>query len=125
MRVQLQTSLSLLADDFVWVDWTQPEPIRDKKGAGEYFSGWITATPDMRVKLASRVVGGGCSRHRGVPQHQHRPDGDGRHGDPGTNKPVTGRGSYIARFRDGKIVEYRTHLDVAGIMMQLGLMPEM
>lgn len=30
---------------------------------------------------------------------------------------------YIARVRDGKIVEFRSHPDVAGVMMQLGLVP--
>ena len=44
---------------------------------------------------------------------------------PPTNKAVTGRGSYIARFRDGKVVEFRSHPDVAGLMMQLGFMPPM
>ena len=44
---------------------------------------------------------------------------------PPTNKTVTGRGSYIARVRDGKVVEFSAHPDVAGIMMQLGFMPQM
>ncbi len=42
---------------------------------------------------------------------------------PATNKQVTGRGSYMWRARGGKIVEFHSHPDVAGIMMQLGLMP--
>jgi hypothetical protein len=44
---------------------------------------------------------------------------------PATHKTVAGRGSYIARVRDGKIVEFSTHPDIAGMMMQLGLMPQM
>ncbi len=43
---------------------------------------------------------------------------------PPTGRGITGRGSYIAKVRDGKIVEFRSHPDVAGMMMQLGLMPQ-
>jgi hypothetical protein len=49
--------VSLLADDFVWNDWSIPEPIRDKNGTRQYFNGWTTAFPDMRVKQTNRVVG--------------------------------------------------------------------
>ena len=44
---------------------------------------------------------------------------------PPTGKSAQGRGSYIARVKDGKIVEFRSHPDAAGVMMQLGLMPSM
>ena len=44
---------------------------------------------------------------------------------PPTNKTVIGRGSYIAFVRGGKVVEFRSHPDTAGIMMQLGLLPPM
>jgi hypothetical protein len=43
---------------------------------------------------------------------------------PATNRTVTGRGTYFARVRDGKIVEFSSHPDAAGMMMQLGLMPQ-
>lgn len=38
---------------------------------------------------------------------------------------VQGRGCYAARVRDGKIIEFRSMPDIAGMMMQLGFMPEM
>src|SRR6266511_505713 len=63
--------VTLLADDFVWYDWTQPEPIRDKGAARKYFSSWRKAFPDMNSKQTARVDG-----------DQHRPHGDGRQGDP-------------------------------------------
>ena len=44
---------------------------------------------------------------------------------PATQKKITGHGDYFARIRDGKIVEFRTHPDVAGLMMQMGMMPTM
>ena len=36
---------------------------------------------------------------------------------------VLGKGAYFARVEDGKIVEFSSHPDAAGMMVQLGLMP--
>jgi predicted ester cyclase len=44
---------------------------------------------------------------------------------PPTNRTVTGRGTYFAHFRGDKVVEFSAHPDVAGMMMQLGFMPQM
>ena len=44
---------------------------------------------------------------------------------PPTNKSIVGRGSYVAFVRGGKVVEFHSHPDAAGMMMQLGLMPPM
>ena len=49
--------VALFADGFVWRDWTVPEPMRDRESARQYFNGWMTAFPDMRVKQTRRVVG--------------------------------------------------------------------
>ena len=42
---------------------------------------------------------------------------------PPTGKSVVGRGAYFAQIKDGRIMRFSTHPDVAGLMMQLGLMP--
>jgi steroid delta-isomerase-like uncharacterized protein len=116
----------LFADDFVWHDWTTPQPIRDKNGARHYFNSWMTAFPDMRVKTVSRVVGEDAVASE-IEFHgtNSGPLAMGGMEMPPTHKTVTGRGSYMARFRDGKIVEFRSHPDAAGMMMQLGMMPAM
>jgi len=44
---------------------------------------------------------------------------------PPTGKSVIGRGAYFARVQDGKVVEFNSYPDIAGMMMQLGFMPEM
>ena len=43
---------------------------------------------------------------------------------PPTGKSVVGRGSYFARVKDGKVTEFSAHPDAAGLMMQLGLLPQ-
>jgi hypothetical protein len=44
---------------------------------------------------------------------------------PPTGKAITGKGTYFARARDGKVVEFNSYPDIAGMMMQLGFMPQM
>jgi steroid delta-isomerase-like uncharacterized protein len=118
--------VGLFADDFVVRDWTVAEPIRDKDSVRAYFNAWMTAFPDMRVKQTNRVVGDdavaaeieftGTNTGTMVMGGMEMPP---------TNKAVVGRGTYIARARDGKVVEFSSHPDAAGVMMQLGLMPSM
>jgi steroid delta-isomerase-like uncharacterized protein len=117
--------VSLFADDFVWHDWTTPEPIRDREAALQYFNGWMKAFPDMRVTTVDRVIGDDAvAAEIEFSGTNSGPLVMGGMELPPTNKSVTGRGSYIARVRDGKIVEFRSHPDAAGMMMQLGLMPQ-
>jgi steroid delta-isomerase-like uncharacterized protein len=117
--------LDLLADGFVWYDWVMPEPIRDREPARQYFTGWITAFPDMKTIDVNRVVGDGeVATEITWTGTNSGPMVMAGNEIPATNRSVTGRGTYFARFRDGKIVEFRSHPDVAGVMMQLGMMPQ-
>jgi len=114
----------MFADDFVWYDWTVPEPMRDREAARQYFNGWVTAFPDMKTTSVSRVVGDDAvATEIEWSGTNTGPMVMGGNQIPPTNKSVTGRGTYFARFRDGKVVEFRSHPDVAGVMMQLGMMP--
>ena len=118
--------LSLLADDFTWHDWTLPEPMRDKEAARQYFQGWVTAFPDMKVNTRSRVVGDDAvAAEIEFTGTNTGPMVMGGNEVPPTNKAIVGRGSYIARVSGGRIVEFRSHPDIAGMMMQLGFMPPM
>jgi predicted ester cyclase len=118
--------VGLFAEGFAWHDWTLPEPIRDRDGALAYFGAWMTAFPDMRVRQVSRVVGDDAAaaevEYTGT---NTGPMMMGGNEIPPTGKAVIGRGSYIVRVRGGKVTEFRSCPDVAGMMMQLGFMPAM
>jgi steroid delta-isomerase-like uncharacterized protein len=118
--------VSMFADEFVWHDWTLPEPIRDREAAKRYFSSWGTAFPDLKTTNVTRVIGDDAvaTEVEWIGTNTG-PMVMGGNEIPPTNRSVTGRGSYIARFKGGKIIEFRTHPDVAGLMMQLGFMPPM
>jgi ketosteroid isomerase-like protein len=115
-----------LAEDVVWYDWTLPEPIRGKAGAKQYFGSWIGAFPDMHTKNIATLVGeDGVASEIEWTGTNTGPLVMAGGELPPTNKTVVGRGSYIARVRNGKIVEFRAYQDAPGLMMQLGLMPRL
>jgi predicted ester cyclase len=116
----------MLAEDVVIHDWTIAEPIRGREAARQYLLAWVGAFPDMQVKRTNRVVGDDAVAAE--VEFTGTNSGAMVMGGmeiPATNRPVVGRGSYIAFARDGKVTEFRSHVDAAGMMMQLGLMPSM
>jgi predicted ester cyclase len=115
----------LFADDFVLEDITVPAPIRTKEGAEAYVQSWLTAFPDIHVRRTNRVIGEDSIA--GELEFTGTNLGPLAMGDmtlPPTSKTVVGRGAYFVRVRDGKIVEFHSHPDAAGMMVQLGLMPQ-
>jgi steroid delta-isomerase-like uncharacterized protein len=118
--------VDMFADDFVYHDWTVPEPVRDKETLRSSFMAWMTAFPDMKVSTVARVIGDDAVAGEIVFEGTNTgPMVMGGMEVPPTGRSAQGRGSYIARVEGGKIVEFRSHPDAAGVMMQLGLMPAM
>lgn len=116
--------MGLLADGFVWTDVTVPEPMRTKDQARQYTQAWFTAFPDMSVRRTNRVVGDDSVA--GEFEFTGTNTGPMRMGGmeiPPTRRSVVGRGAYFARMTDSKILQFSTHPDIAGMMVQMGLMP--
>jgi predicted ester cyclase len=44
---------------------------------------------------------------------------------PPTGRGVVGKATYFVRVKNGKVVEFNSYPDIAGMMMQLGFMPRM
>lgn len=115
-----------LADDFMITDVSLPQAITTKDGARAYVQGWITAFPDMNLKQLNRLIDGdmvaGEVEFTGTNTGPMMMAGKEI---PPTNKSVVGRGVYFAKVSGGKVVEFKAYPDIAGMMMQLGFMPEM
>lgn len=120
-------AVALLSDDITWVDVASPERMRSKDAIRQYMQSWFTAFPDMKATTKNRVVmedqvaceveftgtnTGPMQMGAGAPTIQP------------TGKKITGKGVYFLRFKNGKICEAHTYPDIAGMMMQLGLMPQ-
>ncbi len=116
------TFLSHCADDIVWHDVGLPEPLQGKEAAGEYFTGWMTAFPDMHANQINRVIGEDTVAAEVIFGGTNSgPLQMGEDTIPATGKTVSNKGAYFARAKDGKLVEMHTYPDLAGMMTQLGL----
>ncbi|HET9591112.1 MAG TPA: ester cyclase [Anaerolineales bacterium] len=119
-------SLAVLSDDIIWHDVGSPQPFQGKEAVRQYIQGWFSAFPDFKITVKNRVAdedqvaaeveftgtnSGPLELAPGAPPI------------PATGKMVNGKGTYFARFKDGKAVEVHTYPDAAGMLMQLGLMP--
>lgn len=114
--------LGLFAEEFVWRDLTVPEPMTTREEVKEYMQGWFTAFPDMRAQSRNRVIGEDAVAAE--IEFTGTNTGPLTMGDmeiPATGKSVVGQGSYFVRLKDGKITEFSSHPDAAGLMVQLGL----
>ena len=121
-----QAFVDLFADGFAINDLGSPEPITTRDGARAYAQAWFTAFPDMNVKQMNRIVGEDAVaaevQFTGTNTGPMMMAGKEI---PPTGKSVVGKGTYFARAKDGKIVEFNSYPDIAGMMMQLGFMPPM
>lgn len=119
----LESFLSNCSDDIVWNDPAQPEPLKGKKAAAEFFQTWMTAFPDFEATMVNRVVGDDSVAVEVVFGGTNTGPMDmGGNEIPATGKAVKTTGSYFAKVSDGKLIELSTYPDLAGMMMQLGLM---
>jgi steroid delta-isomerase-like uncharacterized protein len=117
---------NLFADKFAVNDVAMPERITTKDGVRQYAQGWFTAFPDMSVKQTNRVV----SDEAVAAEVQFTGTNTGPMMMAGKENPPNrqerGRqGHYFARVKGGKVLEFNSYPDMAGMMMQLGFMPQM
>jgi steroid delta-isomerase-like uncharacterized protein len=119
-------ALALLSDDAVWQDVTSPEPMHGKDAIRPYLQGWFTAFPDMKTKTKNRVV----SEDQVAAEVEFTGTNSGpmqmapgAPAIPATGRKVTGQGVYFLRIQNGKVVAVHSYPNVAGLMMQLGLIP--
>jgi len=116
--------VALFADGFVYTDDSTPQPLRSRDEVRAYMQAWYTAFPDMRARELNRVVGeDSVAVEIEFTGTNTGPLAMGGQEIPATGRPVVGRGTYFAKAADGGITEFHAHPDVAGMMMQLGLMP--
>ena len=120
-----QAFVELFADEFVLRDLTVAEPIRTRDEAMAYMESWFTGFPDMRVRATNRVVGeDSVAAELEFTGTNTDPLVMGGMELPPTGKSVVGRGAYFVKVKDLKVVEFSAHPDAAGLMVQLGLMPQ-
>jgi steroid delta-isomerase-like uncharacterized protein len=108
-----------VAEDFVAHNPPLPGVSLDRDGLKEAAEIFRVATPGAH-EVAMQVAEGDLVVSRVI--------GRGLHvgellGIPATNKAIETDGIAIHRVRDGKIVEYSSVVDVAGVLQQVGALP--
>ena len=115
----------LAADDFELLDVAAGETFRGKEGARRNAEVWFTAFPEAKVEIVNIVSGGDWEVVEAIARGPHTgPLMTGEGEIPPTGRQVEMRFCSLSQIRDGKIVKGRDYYDIAGIMQQLGLMPE-
>lgn len=117
-------TVALLAEGATWTDVGAPGPFQDREAIRQYVQSWFTAFPDMTATSKNRVVSEAqvaaeiefSGTNTGPLQMGAGP------AMPPTGEKVNGKGTYFVRFQNGGVVEVHTYADVAGMMMQLGMM---
>lgn len=115
--------LALMDENVVFNDTGIPRPIKGKAEVEKYFTEWIAAFPDFKMKTLNTVISDDCiaaevecsGTHTGSLKTFDRPE------IPATNKKLTSRISFFAKVKNGKTIDVRIYSDVAGMMTQLGL----
>jgi predicted ester cyclase len=110
---------SYIAEDFVAHNPPAPGVSLDRAGmkqAAEIFRVGAPGTHEIVMQIAEGDLVVSYIRGRGVHAGELL-------GIPATNKSVETDGIAIHRIRDGKIVEYWSVVDFAGILAQLGFIP--
>jgi steroid delta-isomerase-like uncharacterized protein len=121
----VERAVAVFPDDIVWLDTGSPLPLEGKDALRQYLQGWFTAFPDIQITVTNRVVSEDQVASELDFTGTNRGDLQLAPGAtiPATGKKVNGKGTYFVRFKDGKPVEVHSYPDLAGMMMQLGLMP--
>ena len=116
--------MALLSDDVVVTNVGLPEPIRGNAVYGQHYQGIFESFPDYRVVVKNRVVGEDqvATEVEFSGTHQGPLSLGPGNPIPATDKKFTASGAYFARVHNGKIIEMHQHPDIAGFLMQLGLM---
>src|SRR4030095_3013679 len=123
-RHDTRTFATYIDENVVWHDIASPEPIRGKAGAEEFLNNWITAFPDFTMKTVNTVIS--ADKIAVELEFSGTNTGPLKVGDQPeispTNKKVSNRECYFGKVKNGKFTEVRTYPDLAGMMMQLGLL---
>jgi steroid delta-isomerase-like uncharacterized protein len=121
----LERGAAFVAPDAEFVDVPSGSRARGPEGYKQDMQRWLTAFPDGKVEITNLVSAGDTV----VVEYTGRGTNTGPLMTPAGEIPPTGKAGQLAlcdisQLKDGKIVAGRSYYDVATLLGQLGLMPE-
>ena len=120
----VERAVGIFPDQVMWHDTSSPQAMT-KDGIRQYLHGWFSAFPDIKLTVTNRVVTEEyvASELEFVGTNSGDLQLAPGASIPATGKIVHGKGTYFVRFENGQPVEVHSYPDLAGMLMQLGLMP--
>ena len=120
-----ERGLDAMAEDAVWTDLPTGETYHGRDEFRRSFEKWVTAFPDGKCEDIHVIAGDDYV----VVEFMGRGTNTGPLRTPAGELPPTGKKAEIPfcdvhRIEDGKITNGRSYYDMATMMHQLGLMPE-
>jgi len=92
-----------------------------REGIRAWFAGFMEAVPDLHVEMGEMLAEGDLCAARAIWTGTQQGDLPGL---PATGKGFTVEGIDLVRFADGRAVEHWGVTDEAGMLRQLGVIPE-
>jgi steroid delta-isomerase-like uncharacterized protein len=121
----IERILRLYDDDVLVYTTRSPEMMRGKEAIRENIESLFKGFPDFSSKVLDRII----TDDQVVVEFENSgtntgpvDTGPGRPVFPPTGKEATMRGVVLLKIKKGKIVEFHQYYDIAGLMMQLGLL---
>ena len=121
----LDRATSLVADDAVWTNVPTGETFRGREGLRGALERWAKAFPEGKLEDLQLRVGDGFA----VVEFTGRGTNTGPFATPAgelpaTNRPVELKFCDVLEISGGKITGGRSYFDMAALMTQLGMMPQ-
>jgi steroid delta-isomerase-like uncharacterized protein len=115
--------LGLMTDDVVWVDRTLGERVEGAEAVREFLGTLeTTLSSDFHMAVGQSIWDEGAYAFEWTLSGTND-RADPRHGLPATGRHFEIPGVSIGVLRDGMIAEVRDYWNLAGYLMQMGLMP--
>ncbi len=115
----------MIDEDVEWTTVPFGDTFRGHEGFRQFMQGWADAFPDGRAEDTHVYVGEDFAVTEFVGRGTHEGPLRGPDGEiPPTGRRVEFELCEVYQIREGKIVSARTYFDAAGLMSQLGVLPE-
>jgi steroid delta-isomerase-like uncharacterized protein len=112
--------IALTTDDYAMEDYSQVATIKGKKGIKDWFTGMVTAFPDLQANNTLQFAADGYSVSEGVVTGTQK----GAMGPiKASNKPVTSHFIDIHLMKDGKFVSTVSYSNNVEVLAAIGAIP--
>ncbi len=121
-RHDIEAAGELYAADYRGVDVCEANPQEGPEALRRTIAGYLHAFPDLHIEPIETVIQDTRAAVRWIAHGTHQGP---LMNIPATGRPVTFCGTWFLNLKDGKVTQGQTIWDVAGVLREIGLLPEL